>query len=246
MDDQNRNLILATALSFLVILVWFLLFPPEEPPAPTTDPEAAAESAPALPGADADTSGAAIPGTGSQTTEAALAEVERFDIETPRLTGSISLTGGRIDDLHLSDYRVTLDPEADTVTLLKPEGTDSAYYALFGWAPGPGLDNSLVPGRDTEWTRQGAGALSPGQEAVLTWDNGAGLEFRRTFTVDEDYMFTVRQEVTNTTDAPVRLAPYGLIARHGQPDDLRGFFIIHEGAIRQTGRRAERVQLQQP
>ncbi|MEM9344037.1 MAG: membrane protein insertase YidC [Pseudomonadota bacterium] len=237
MDDQNRNLILATALSFLVILVWFLLFPPEEPPAPVTDPEAAAESStPALPGADGGTGGAAaIPGTGSQTTEEALAAVERFDIETPRLTGSISLTGGRIDDLHLSDYRVTLDPDADTVTLLKPEGTAGAYYALFGWAPGPGLDNELVPGRDTEWSREGSGALTPGEDAVLTWNNGAGLEFRRIFTVDEDYMFTVRQEVTNTTDAPVRLAPYGLIARHGLPDDLMGFFIIHEGAIRQTG-----------
>ncbi len=39
MDDQNKNLIIATALSFLVILVWFLLFPPPEQPetAPATE-----------------------------------------------------------------------------------------------------------------------------------------------------------------------------------------------------------------
>jgi len=29
MDDQNKNLLLATSLSFLVLLGWMLMFPPE-------------------------------------------------------------------------------------------------------------------------------------------------------------------------------------------------------------------------
>ena len=239
MDDQNRNLILATALSFLVILVWFLVFPPEEPPAEVpqatledTGPAAAvpgADSAPTAPGVSA------TPVDPAETRAAALGEAERVTIRSGRLEGSISLTGGRIDDLKLSDYRVSIEPEADTVTLLTPEGASGAYYALFGWSPGQGLTVEDLPSPSTPWTRQGGGDLAPGSDLVLTWENGNGLAFRRTISIDEDYMFTVTQEVTNTGNATVRMAPYGLIARHGEPTDLRGFFIIHEGAIRQTG-----------
>ena len=44
MDDQNKNLLLATALSFLVILAWFILFPPPEPQ-PPQDPALAEQTA---------------------------------------------------------------------------------------------------------------------------------------------------------------------------------------------------------
>ncbi len=238
MDDQNKNLLLATALSFLVILVWFLLFPPEEPPVdPATQPTAT-EPANVVPGAT-DNLGepGAVPGvtTPAENRAAALAEVVRIPIQTERLEGSISLTGGRIDDLKLRDYRETLDPGADIVTLMTPEGVDDAYYALFGWSPGSGLTIDEVPTAETVWTAPVGSVLGLGSDITLTWENGNGLTFRRTISVDEDYMFTVTQSVENTSTSPVRLAPYGLIARHGEPDDLKGFFIIHEGAIRQTG-----------
>ncbi|MEL6167452.1 MAG: membrane protein insertase YidC [Pseudomonadota bacterium] len=233
MDDQNKNLILATALSFLVILVWFVLFPPEDP---ALQQPPADEAAATVPGAGAP---AALPGAAPTATplpEArAEAEAPRITIETPLLEGSLSLRGGRIDDLRLRTYRESLDDDADIVTLLTPEGTESAYYAVFGWAQGGTLTLDDVPTADTIWQVVEAGDLSPGNDVVIGWDSPAGLAFRRTISVDDRFMFKITQSVTNSGTAPVRVAPYGVIARHGEPADLRGFFILHEGAIRQTG-----------
>jgi YidC/Oxa1 family membrane protein insertase len=149
--------------------------------------------------------------------------------------------GGRIDDLSLKDYRVTVDPDSPIVTLLTPQGTGNAYYALFGWSPGGGLSTEAVPNIDTPWTLESGEALSQDSDVTLAWDNGAGLVFRRTISLDDDYMFTVTQSVTNTGEAAARVAPYGLIARHGEPADLKGFFILHEGVIRQTGEQLNEI-----
>ncbi len=250
MDDQNKNLLLATALSFAVILVWFLLFPPQEPAPVDTLPETAtsADVPPAVvpgvgvPGATT-TEPAAIPGvtTPADTRQTALQTTERVEILTDRLGGSISLQGGRIDDLSLKDYRETTDPDSPIVTLLTPQGATNAYYALFGWSPGGGLSIDAVPNADTVWTVESGESLSPGSDVTLAWDNGAGLIFRRTIAIDEDYMFTITQSVTNQTGAAVRAAPYGVISRHGEPPDLKGFFILHEGAIRQTGEQLNEI-----
>jgi len=226
MDNQNKNLLLATVLSFMVILVWFVMFPPPEP---VVDPNApvvgqgqlADNLPPAVPGAET------APGA---VVEAA-PEAVRVPVDTPRLVGSISLTGGRLDDLSLRDYRQTTDPDADIVRLLRPSGGPNAYYAMHGWAPGGALSHEDVPGPATEWNLVQGTALSTGSPVVLEWDNGKGLLFRRTISVDANYMFTVAQAVTNTGADPVRLAPYGLIARHGMPPDLENFFISHEGTI---------------
>ncbi len=242
MDDQNKNLILATALSFLVILVWFVLFPPEEPPTTPTTEQSGAELVPgaAVPGATESTSGtpsvaadpnAVVP---QQAPENA-ANIPTVAIETPSLTGSISLLGGRLDNLSLKKYRTSLDADAEIVQLLKPEGQIEAYYALFGWAQGGALAVDDVPNPATVWTLVEGETLAPGSDVVLGWNNSKGQSFRRTISVDQDYMFSVTQSVTNTGAEAVRLAPYGLINRHGEPSDQRNFFILHEGAIRQTG-----------
>ena len=240
MDDQNKNLILATALSFLVILIWFILFPPEEPPAPDTGPDAALQDdsgIAALPPAATDGE-VRLPGAPGVPTTAArdtvLAEAERLEIDTPRLKGSISLTGGRLDDLSLRDYRETVEPDSEIVTLLSPVGADAAYYALYGWAPGGDLGFEDVPGAETPWQVESGGTLGPDSPVTLIWENGGGLTFRRTIAIDENFMFSVTQSVQNGTGAPVRMAPYGIVARHGEPQDLMGFFIIHEGVVRMS------------
>ena len=228
MDDQNKNLILATALSFLVILTWFMLFPPPDQ-AQQQQPADAIEETGATPIADTP---AEAPGAEpAAVTEAA--EAARLDIATARLTGTISLQGGRIDDLSLTTYRETLDPESDLVRLLSPVGSDLAYYALYGWAPTAGMDPESVPGPNTIWSVESGETLTPESAVTLRWDNGAGLIFRRTIEIDEDFLFAITQSVENTTDAPVALAPYGLIARHGEPDS-RPFFILHEGVVRMS------------
>ena len=229
MDEQNRNLILATALSLLVILVWFALFPPPEP-------ETLAETPP-LPTQSETQGDVTVPGavgaaatTPATPTDQAAPDAPRLPIETARLSGSISLLGGRIDDLKLNDYRIEQGGE-DIVTMLSPVGSDSAYYALYGWAPGSGLDANAVPGPSTVWNIASGTTLTPESPVTLQWDNGAGLTFFREIAVDAEFMFTIEQRVENTGDAPATLAPYGLIARHGEPQDLRNFFILHEGAV---------------
>lgn len=240
MDDQNRNLILATALSMVVILVWFVLFPPPEP---IEDPNApgevtlqegeTADEEIALAPPAAGTDPATAP-TETEMTEVALDEAARIDIETPALEGSISLRGGRIDDLQLRNYNETIEEDSPIVRLLGPTGSPEPYYALYGWAPAGDLDFEDVPGADTPWQVEQGGPLTPENPVTLTWENGSGLVFRRTISVDEDYMFTVTQEVENTGGPPVRLAPYGIVARHGLPDDLQNFFILHEGVVRKV------------
>src|SRR5687767_10128526 len=139
MDDQSRNLILATALSFLVILGWFLLGPilfPDAFPPPTeaTAPQAPTQTTDQPGTAPAPEPAAAAP----KSRQAALAESSRVQIRTARLSGSLSLKGGRIDDLKLTDYRVTIDPDSPLVTLLNPAGAPHAYYARYGWTPWAG------------------------------------------------------------------------------------------------------------
>jgi YidC/Oxa1 family membrane protein insertase len=161
MDDQNRNLLLATALSFFVILVWFLVFPPPEEPV-TTPPaqETVAQQADAPPVAATPPAADAPAVAGGQpAAPVAQPETARVAIETDRLAGSISLTGGRIDTLNLTGYRETLAPDSPTVTLLEPVGGDASYYALYGWIPGSGLTFDQVPGANTEWQQVAGGTL---------------------------------------------------------------------------------------
>ena len=231
MDDQNKNLILATALSFLVIMVWFLIFPPEEQaPATATQTAETAQDA-GTSGQIAPTPGTTlVPVTPAESREAALATAERITIDTPKLKGTLSLTGGRIDDLSLKDYRETLDEDAEIVTLLSPVGSPNAYYALYGWAPAGDLTHEQVPGPNTPWQVESGTILGVNSPVLLKWENDAGLIFRREVSLDDDYMFSITQSVENTSDTARKLQPYGIVARHGEPDVV-GFFILHEGMV---------------
>jgi YidC/Oxa1 family membrane protein insertase len=223
MDDQNRNLILATALSFLVILVWFFLFPPPEP----TAPPAVTEQTLLPPTPEA------APVTGAEGTAAAAASAPRVPIETPRLEGTIALAGGRIDDLALRDYRETLAPDAPIVRVLRPVGETGAQYVHYGWGSVDGtIGPDLLPGPNTVWTLAAGDVLGPGRPVTLEWSNGAGLTFSRVISVDEDFLFTVTQRVANAGAAPVAIYPFGVAERKGIPADLKNFFILHEGIVR--------------
>ncbi|MEO1778258.1 MAG: membrane protein insertase YidC [Pseudomonadota bacterium] len=237
MDDQNKNLILATALSFLVILVWFVLFPPPEPDLPPATDSADLTAPPsgeaAVPQA-VDAPAAATPTTTADATDPT-EDAPRIAIETDRLTGSISLLGGRIDDLSLKDYNETLDDGADIVTMLSPVGQANAYYALYGWAAGAGLTPDDVPGPNTIWTLVDGETLTADSPVQLTWTNGSNLTFTREIAIDQDYMFTVTQSVSNTGADTVSLAPYSVLARHGLPEGRTNIWIVHEGAVQYTG-----------
>jgi YidC/Oxa1 family membrane protein insertase len=241
MNDQ-KNTLLAIVLSALVLIGWQIFYgmpqmekqkqqqqqaqpPTVAPPAGTAQPQAppAPGGTPLAPGQPG-----ALPGQ-TLTREAALAASPRVRIDTPSLTGSISLKGARIDDLSLVKYRETVDPSSPAVVLLAPSGSPHPFYAEFGWSPPPNTTLKL-PTSDTVWQQQGSGALSVGKPVTLVHDNGEGLEFRRTIAVDDKYMFTIKDEVANKGAAPVTLYPYALVSRHGTPQTL-GYYILHEGLI---------------
>ena len=226
MDDQNKNLLLATGLSFAVMLVWFAIAPPQSPP-PTV--EEVTDTSPV-----AGTSGASDVSTNILSSNAkAVADADRIKINTPRLEGSLSLLAGRIDDLRLKDYTETIKEGSPIVTLLSAEGSANAYYGLNGWAAASGVEPTDVPGPNTLWSSTSK-SLTPDSPVTLNWDNGKGLSFQRIISVDENFMFNVKQKVTNLSTSTVALAPYGQIARHGEPPNLKGFFILHEGMVRMS------------
>jgi YidC/Oxa1 family membrane protein insertase len=243
MDDQNKNLLLATGLSFLVILVWFWLFPPEtlDPTVAntTTTTQTTVDGVAVAPTAEGGAV-ATIAITPAESRIAALGKTERVQIKTARVEGSMSLIGGRIDDLRLLDYDVKLNDPSVKETLLSPAGGPKAYYALYGWAPAGGLDFADVPGANTPYEIESGDVLTATTPVTLKWDNGKGLIFRRTLTIDENYMFSITQSAENTTGADVKMQPYGIIARLGEPDTI-GFYILHEGVVRASDGKIQEI-----
>jgi YidC/Oxa1 family membrane protein insertase len=247
MQGEQKNFIIAIVLSILIIIGWQIFYvqpqmekqQPAQNGAPAATGGTPASGDAAMPqapagGASAPSAAGAAPGTvpGSEALrprELVLAETPRVRIDTPSLVGSINLRGGRLDDLRLRKYRETVDPDSPIITLLNPAGTRNAYFSESGWAPAAG-SNVKVPGPSTLWKAPQGAVLKVGQPLTIEWDNGEGLIFRRTFTVDENYMFTVTQTVENTGDRPVVLYPYARVQRHGVPP-TQGFFVLHEGLI---------------
>ena len=241
--SNQQNLILAIALSLMVIVLWqFFVVGPmieEERQRQLAQQSAITEDvsgnvpAPAGGGSGTpQTPGASAPGgPPTLSREATIASAARVTIDTPSLKGSINLAGARIDDLLLADYRETVDPTSPLVELFSPPGTENPYLADFGWVAG---ENAVaVPDAETVW-RTNSSRLTPTRDVTLTWDNGAGLVFKRTYSVDENYMFTIRQTVENASAEAVTLFPFGLVRRTGLPETT-GFFILHEGLIGYLG-----------
>lgn len=233
MTSENRNMIIAIVMSMAVLIAWqyfsgtFHPQPQQQAAQSPATQNPADPSATPAPGTSAPTAGA-VPAKALTRSEA-LARSPRVAIDTPRVIGSVALKGGRIDDLSLKDYRETVQPDSPIIVLLSPSGGPNPFYAEFGWVPGAGA-NVQVPNAETLWTAPEGAKLSPETPLVLSWDNGAGLTFRRTITIDANYMFHVVDDVENATAAPVALHPYALVSRHGTPHTL-GYYILHEGLI---------------
>ena len=235
---DNKNLLLAMALSMAVLIGWTYFLAPE-PPQQTTEQQASTTDAtgdnlvPSAPQASGASGGEAVtaPADGevmASSREAAIAQSPRVTITTDRLSGSINLRGGRIDDLRLNDFHETVDPTSPTVILLSPATGPDGYFAEFGWI---GADSAAdVPGPSTVWSAPDGAELVVDQPVTLTYDNGQGLVFTRTIAIDDEYMFTVTDAVQNASGSPTVLTPYGRVTRFGEPE-IEGFFILHEGLI---------------
>jgi YidC/Oxa1 family membrane protein insertase len=222
--DDKRNLLLAAVLTVIILFGWPLIasrfFP--EPPRTVASPSAAAPQA--TPGSAA----APVAGVSSGTIRpiaAVLPQSPRVAIETPKLKGSITLKGARIDDIVLPTHRQTVAKNAPPVRLLSPVGTQDAYFAGFGWS-GTGFK---APDANSVWTADRP-TLTPQAPVTLSWDNGQGQRFRIRLSVDADYMFTVRQSIENLGKAPVSVRGFAYLTRTGPSKDPTTW-TIHTGPI---------------
>ncbi len=240
MKSDNRNVILAVVLSMAVLFGWqFFIAGPQlqrqQEQAQRVAAQQAEQATLAVPATSAD--GTQIAATDQPLStqsfadrDTALAASNRIAIDTEDLSGSINLTGARIDDLRLEQYRETVQPDSPIITLLSPSGAPGGYYVEHGWAPAAGATIAL-PDANSVWTVEGsATTLTEATPVTLRFDNGAGLIFRRTISVDEHYLFGITQTVENTGTGDVALFPYARVVRQGTPP-VQNFFIQHEGPI---------------
>jgi YidC/Oxa1 family membrane protein insertase len=220
--NDHRNLMLAIALSLLVLLGWGYIsqrWMPANPPVTRT------VNGKQVPVARPQASPAAQSPVAVRDLKTVLPETPRVAIATPRLAGSINLKGARIDDLVLPTHRETIAPNSPPLRLLSPSGTPNAYFAGFGWTG----ESVKLPAPDTVWTADG-NRLTPQTPVTLSWDNGQGQVFHIRFAVDDGYLFTAEQSVENRGAGPVAVRPYGLVSR-ASPSADRGTWSIHVGPI---------------
>jgi YidC/Oxa1 family membrane protein insertase len=246
---DNRNTIIAVILSGLVLIGWqyFYNIPQMEKQRaqtatqtqlanPTAQPNATPGST--TPTANSTAAGGAPTNVAPANApivsrDSAIAASQRVKIDTPRISGSIALKGARLDDISLTKFRDTVDPKSPAIVLFSPSGTAAPYYAEFGWVAAAGA-NTKIPDQNTQWQQEGSNALTPTTPVVLKYNNGDGLTFTRTISIDDRYLFSVKDDVSNIGNAPVTLYPFALISRHGTPH-VEGYYILHEGLVGYLG-----------
>ena len=229
---DTKNLILAIAMSLAILLGWQTFI--EQPR--QAEKQAELERQEQAVGRDPNTIGVpSIPSAGGiqdavagepRSRDEVITDTARININTPALSGTINLVGGRFDDLVLRDYRDTIEPDSKLITLLSPRGSEDPYFAEFGWLTGNG---TVSGGGQTRWTAN-QNELTPDSPVVLTTRTDDGLVLTRTIAVDDRFMFTVTDQIQNAGVAPINVSQFGRITRVNEPDTL-GFFILHEGPI---------------
>ncbi|MBR1778172.1 MAG: membrane protein insertase YidC [Alphaproteobacteria bacterium] len=236
---EKRNLILAVVFSAVFLFLLDAAFPPAkktvpEKPVPAVPAASEAISSSAHPIQKTEQSYAPAPGAisavkTSQTAvvsrEQAIDEYKHVAIKTPSVSGSLRLKGARLDNLFLTKYRETLEPDSPYISLLAPTGTAYPFFAEFGWVATEAL---ALPNAETPWTTNDT-ELTPEKPLTLTWDNQSGLKFIRQISVDNNYMFTVSDRIENYGSKIVTLFNYGLIGRTNIPEAQRG--AVLEGLV---------------
>jgi YidC/Oxa1 family membrane protein insertase len=224
MSQDNRNFLIFVVVTLMLVMVYeqFVIAPMDK----RRQAEAAQAQAVAAAQAQQGLAPNGQPAAPKLTRAQALATSQRIAVDTPTLAGSISLTGARLDDLFLKQYRQTTAKGSPPVELLRPLGADNAYIAVTGW-----IGNNLpgMPDEQTVWTQTSQGPLTDTHPVDLTYSAPSGLVFHREIKVDPQYLFTVTDSVQNTGAQAVAIAPYGSVQRRGVPPELGK--ISMEGAI---------------
>ena len=219
---DSKNTIAAIALSSAVIVLWALFFVPEK----STVDQNIVEKEKIEQSGDAPS----LEQKETQITisrDDALKESERIQFENDNIIGSISLKGASIDDLTFKNYKVTLDNEK-RVTLLGPRNIKEGYLIDSGFVTSD--KNIDVPNSDTIWSIEGNNKLTDGSPIKLSWSNEQGLKFEKIISLDDKYLFTVKQKIINESNNKYDFYSYGQIIRNEIPEII-DFLILHEGLI---------------
>jgi YidC/Oxa1 family membrane protein insertase len=224
MNPETRNLVAAISLSMTVLIGYQLFF--VDVKKDQYKQEMITENV-------GDSSNIPIPSNDNSgilntenTKSVAIKTVPRVSLMSKEISGSISLRGARIDDVTLTQYRETLDPESTLINLLLKSNERNPYFIEFGWSSPDGVK---IPNGKTLW-KASKQILSPDTNVTLSWDNGEGVVFYQDISIDDTFMFTVNQRVKNNSKNLITLYPYGLIRRTGEPETTR-FFVLHEGPL---------------
>ena len=219
---DSKNTIAAIALSSAVIVLWALFFVPEK----STVDQNIVEKEKIEQSGDAPS----LEQKETQITisrDDALKQSERIQFENDNIIGSISLKGASIDDLTFKNYKVTLDNE-QRVTLLGPRNIKEGYLIDSGFVTSD--KNVDVPNSDTIWSIEGNNKLTNGSPIKLSWSNEQGLKFEKIISLDDKYLFTVKQKIINESNNKYDFYSYGQIIRNEIPEII-DFLILHEGLI---------------
>ncbi len=234
MTPENRNLIMAVALSMIVLLGWqiFVIQPEMEKEAAEQERIAAEMAQSAATANDSgQPSASAASGTPAIINNTAPAKAvdtaKRIVIDAPLVRGSFSVRGARLDDVILTSYNETLDENSENIHFLKKTSSDTPFFAEFGWSSSD--SGQTMPSADSLWSAD-RDVLSPATPVTLTWDNGQGLQFTRRISINDDYLFVFEDSVTSSLPGDITLYPYGLVRRHGTPATT-GMYILHEGPL---------------
>ena len=220
--NEQKNLYLAIGISIAIIIFFQILIPTQPIEPPPLNEEETLEPATSIDGESKQFA------KEIKSKEDVLNATKRVSFNNSSVEGSINLKGGIIDDLILSKYKTSLANDSENIQLLLPDGTANPYYIETGWKE---LKDTTIdlPNLETEWESDSLN-LTPTNPVSLTWTNKQNITFKLNYTIDDEYMFSITQEIINNSNMTVEVFPYRLIKRINTPDTIN-FFILHEGLI---------------
>ena len=220
---DSKNVIAAIALSSAVIVLYSLFFVPEQPISKKNLAEDnKIEKNTDTPSLDQKETIIQI------SREDALKKSIRVQFENQSIIGSISLKGAAIDDLTFKNYKVSLESD-ERVTLLGPRNIEEGYLIESGFVTSD--KNIDIPNSDTIWSIIGNDKLTDVSPIKLSWNNNQGITFIKEISLDDKFLFSIKQKVINSTNNRYDFYSYGQIIRNKIPEGLSNFYILHEGPI---------------
>ena len=220
---DTKNIIAAISLSAAVIILYTLFFQPtqKEINNQISDSENIVSNNSEAPSLEL------IEQTPKINREDAINSSKRIKFENNNVLGSISLEGAVIDDLRFKKYKTELNGN-ENIVLLNPRDVENGYIVETGWASNS--KNIDLPNYNTIWNIKGNTVLTPTSPITLSWTSNQNITFIKKISIDDQFLFTIKQSVTNSTNSKYNFYTYGQIIRNKAPE-ITNFYILHEGLL---------------